>query len=156
MEKATKTTYILFGLAVGFSIWHNVLYGLSLVEEPVSFILSLLFLLGFIVLLVYNTISFVQKREPKDLWKLGWLGIFGLIGLLPNFKDGFFGFFGFFAFLGARDWVGKKLEKKKKVKKSKREKKKGEGNKKKIVKSKAKTKSKAKNKRKTRPRKRRK
>jgi len=99
-----KKTYLLFGLAIASVILHNAFYGIFNKEEPVFFILAIGLFFAFVISVIYNTISYLRKREPKDLWKLGWLGLFGLSGLMPGFNYGLFGFFGFFGFFGARDW----------------------------------------------------
>ena len=102
MEKQTKITYTLFGLVVLLVVVHNALYGLFKIEDPISFILVFLFTLGFAISVVQNTINYIRKGEPKDLWKLGWIGLFGLLGLAGNV--GLYGFFGFFGFFGAKGW----------------------------------------------------
>ena len=102
MEKQTKITYLLFWSAILSTILHNIISGFLGVEEPVFFILFFVLALGFVISVIYNTILYIIKGRPKDLWKLGWLGLFGLIGLLPNFGSGFYGFFGFFAFWGMK------------------------------------------------------
>lgn len=104
MEKQTKTTYTLFGLTIISIIVHNLIYGLFELEEPVFFLLTFFFLFGFIVSVLYNAFIYIKRREPQDLWKLGFLGLFGLIGLIPGFDCGFFGFLGFFGFFGAKKW----------------------------------------------------
>jgi len=100
MEKQTKISYWLMAGAIISAVLHNAIYGLFNVEKPVFFILTLLLVLAFAVLVVYNTITYIKKGVPKDLWKLGWLGLLGLIGLIPGFGPGFYGFFGFYAFFG--------------------------------------------------------
>lgn len=102
MEKQTKTTYILFGLVILSIIVHNVLYGLFKIEEPASFILVFPFTFGFALSVIQNTINYIRKGEPSDLWKLGWIGLFGLLGLVGS--TGLYGFFGFFGFFGAKGW----------------------------------------------------
>lgn len=102
MEKQTKITYILFGSAILSIILYNAIYGIFKIEEPVFFILALVFLLLFVISVIYNTISYIKKDEPKDLWKLGWIGLFGLLGLVGS--PGLYGFFGFFGFFGAKRW----------------------------------------------------
>jgi len=102
MQKQTKTTYILLGLVILSVFVHNALYGFFKIEEPVSFILVFLFTLGFVLSVVQNTINYIRKGEPGDLWKLGWIGLFGLLGLVGS--AGLYGFFGFFGFFGTRGW----------------------------------------------------
>lgn len=99
-----KKSYLLFSLATLSIILHNAFYGLFKIEEPVFFVLTFAFIFGFAVSVTINTISYIRKGEPKDLWKIGFIGLFGLIGLLPQFSPGFFGLFGLFGFFGARSW----------------------------------------------------
>ena len=100
MTKQIKIIYILVGLSVFSVILHNAIYGIFKIEEPVFFILTFVFAIFFVASVIYNTISYFRKREPKDLWKLGFLGLLGLLGLVAT--PGFYGFFGFFGFFGAR------------------------------------------------------
>ena len=109
MEKQTKITYILFGLAAISVILHNAISAYLKTEEPVFFTLTSIFLLGFVISVIYDVILVLRKRQPKDLWKLGFLGIFGLLGLIPGFNAGFYGFFGFFGFFGAKAWKKKNV-----------------------------------------------
>lgn len=102
MEKQTKLPYWLLASSIISSILHNVVYGLSGVEEPIFFSLTLLLALAFIVSVFYNIFTYIKNGKPKDLWKLGWLGLLGLIGFLPNFGPGFYGFYGFFGFFGLK------------------------------------------------------
>jgi len=102
MGKQIKITYILVGLSVLSVILHNAIYGLFKIEEPVFFILTFVFAISFVISVIYSTISYFRKGEPKDLWKLGFLGLFGLIGLIAS--PGLYGFFGFFGFFGAKRW----------------------------------------------------
>jgi len=100
MEKQTKRNYILFGLTILSIVLHNAIYGVSKIEEPVFFVLTFIFALGFVISVVQNTINYIRKGKPRDLWKLGWIGLFGLLGL--GGSTGLFGFFGFFGFFGAK------------------------------------------------------
>ena len=102
MEKQTKITYILFGLSVISVVLHNAISAYFKIEEPVFFILTFAFLLSFVISVIYNTISYFKKGEPRDLWKIGFLGLFGLIGLIAS--PGFYGLFGLFGFFGAKGW----------------------------------------------------
>ncbi|MFA5355301.1 MAG: hypothetical protein WC302_00985 [Candidatus Paceibacterota bacterium] len=97
---SVKNTYLLFALSFISMILHNAVYAIFKAEDAVFFILTFVFFFLFIVFIVWNTIRYIIKREPQDIWKLGWLGLIGLIGLTSEF--GFFGFFGFFAFFGLR------------------------------------------------------
>ncbi len=102
MEKQTEATYWLFGSAVLTIILHNLLAAILDFEEPLFFFLALLLLLGFAASVIFNVITYWQKGQPKDIWKLGWLGLIGLLGVLPQFNPGLYGFYGFFGFFGLR------------------------------------------------------
>ena len=108
MEKQTKIIYILVGLSILSVILHNAFYGLFKIEEPVFFVLTFVFAISFVISVIYSTISYFRKGEPKDLWKLGFLGLLGLLGLIAT--PGFYGLFGFLGFFGARSWKGTKNE----------------------------------------------
>ena len=84
MEKQTKIIYILVGLSILSVILHNAFYGLFKIEEAVFFILTFVFAISFVVFVIYSTISYLRKGEPKDLWKLGFLGLLGLLGLVAT------------------------------------------------------------------------
>lgn len=99
---SVKTTYLLFGLSILSVILHNAISAYFKIEEPVFFIFTFAFLLSFVISVICNTISYIKKGEPRDLWKIGFLGLFGLIGLVAS--PGFYGLFGLFGFLGARSW----------------------------------------------------
>lgn len=107
MTKQIKITYVLFGLSILSVILHNAISAYFKIEEPVFFVLIFVFLLSFVISVIYSTISYIKKGEPKDLWKLGWIGVFGLLGLVGS--AGLYGFFGFFGFFGAKGW--KKIKK---------------------------------------------
>jgi hypothetical membrane protein len=102
MEKQTKITYVLFGLSILSVILHNAISAYFQTEEPVFFVLTFAFLLSFVISVIYSTISYIRKGEPKDLWKLGFLGLFGLVGLVAS--PGFYGLFGLCGFFGAKSW----------------------------------------------------
>jgi len=102
MTKQTKIIYTLFGLSILSVVLHNAISAYFKIEEPVFFILTFAFLLSFVISVIYSTISYFRKGEPRDLWKIGFLGLFGLIGLIAS--PGFYGLFGLFGFFGARSW----------------------------------------------------
>jgi len=97
-----KKIYLLFGLSILSVILHNAISAYLKIEEPVFFILTFAFLLAFVISVIYSTISYFRKGEPRDLWKIGFLGLFGLIGLIAS--SGFYGLFGLFGFFGAKGW----------------------------------------------------
>ncbi|PJE50747.1 MAG: hypothetical protein COV29_03375 [Candidatus Yanofskybacteria bacterium CG10_big_fil_rev_8_21_14_0_10_36_16] len=98
LDHVTKI-YTLFGLAVLSAVLHNAVYAFSGTEEPVFFILALIFVLAFTMAVIHEIILIIEKRAPANTWKLGFLGFFGLVGLIPSFGSGFLGFFGFFGLL---------------------------------------------------------
>lgn len=100
MEKQTKLSYWLIVSSIICATLHNLTYGLLGIEEPIFFLLTLLFFFAFIVSVVYNIFTYIKEGEPKDLWKLGWLGLFGPLGFIPRFGASFYGLYGFFAFFG--------------------------------------------------------
>jgi len=100
-----KSIYLLFGLSILCAILHNFL-SVSFENESVFFILTFIFLLFFVISVIYNTISYFKRGEPRDLWKVGFLGLFGIIGLITN--SGFYGLFGLLGFFGARSWKEKR------------------------------------------------
>ena len=70
MKKQTKITFILLGLAVLSAILHNAVFAIFEIEEPVFFILTLLFALAFVVSVFWNLILILRdmlgKKKPKD------------------------------------------------------------------------------------------
>jgi len=98
MEKGTLAAYICL---VGFFLCvavHN--FGGALFE-PVGvafFFMSLAMALGFLASLAVNLFTYWRRREPADIWKIGFLGVFGVLGfwLSANLYIlyGLFGFFG--------------------------------------------------------------
>lgn len=70
MEKKIKILILLFISIIISAILHNAIYAIFNFEEPVFFILTLLFTLAFVVFLVYLIIShiiekFTKKRSKK-------------------------------------------------------------------------------------------
>jgi len=108
MTKQTKIIYTLFGLSILSAILHNAISAYFKIEEPVFFILTFVFAISFVISVIYSTISYFRKGEPRDLWKIGFLGLFGLIGLIAS--PGFYGLFGLFGFFGAKSWKNIKNE----------------------------------------------
>ncbi len=103
MTKRIKLVYLsFFGSLVSLLI-HNLLYGVTKVEEWFFLGVTFLFIIAFVVILFYSVMEFVIDKEPVDLWKVGFLGIFGLIGMIPGFSIGF-GFFVFFVLFGTRNY----------------------------------------------------
>lgn len=103
MEKQIGIIYLLFGLFIIVTLLHKFVFRFG---EPESFIFIFPFAFGFTISVIQNTIRYLRKGFPKDLWKIGFLGVFGLIGLIPGFSNGFFGFIGFIGFFGAKRWSG--------------------------------------------------
>lgn len=100
MKKGVFFIYFYLGLAALSLIYHNLIFAFGNKKESLFFILTIVSLVVFVLLLVYNTLFFVYKGQPADLWKLGFLGLIGLLGFWGDL--GLFGFFGFFGFFGTR------------------------------------------------------
>jgi len=56
MKKQTKISYLLFGLTAFSFILHNAIFAVFKIEEPVFFILTFLFGLGWVILIIRNAI----------------------------------------------------------------------------------------------------
>ncbi len=104
MELQTKITYWLVAAGFGGAILHNLFYGLTGIEEPVFFMIGIIGLFCFPFSVLYNIITYIRNKKPKDIWKLGWLGILGVLGTLVTFSGGFslYVLFAFFAFFGLK------------------------------------------------------
>ncbi|GBE16451.1 hypothetical protein BMS3Abin15_00267 [bacterium BMS3Abin15] len=61
MKKRTKISFWLLGLFVASTITHNIIYGVFKFEEPIFFILSLIFALGFMILFAYNIVIYLKE-----------------------------------------------------------------------------------------------
>jgi len=57
-----KKAILLLVMTVVSSILHNLIYGLTGIEEPVFFLLTLIFLFGFVVLVIYMIIKYLKKK----------------------------------------------------------------------------------------------
>lgn len=102
MEKQTKLTYVLFFLSAVAIVLHNAVSVYLKTDEGISFISAMVLIGLFILSVVFNMATYLKKKQPTDVWKLGFLGLIGLIGFLPWFGVGFFGFYGFFGFFGLK------------------------------------------------------
>lgn len=65
MAKQIKISFLLLGLAVFFSVLHNMVYALFGVEEPVFFSLTLLLFLAFVVSIPYNIFVCIRRKKTK-------------------------------------------------------------------------------------------
>jgi len=92
LEKQTLVPYLcILAFFIGF-IGHNLAYALgvafgenlffTILEVSLFLIAVFIAPIGFIVSLIYNLYTYHTKKEPKDIWKLGFLGIFGVITTL--------------------------------------------------------------------------
>lgn len=93
MSKQLKISFILIIITLVLGISNNFLF------TPILLTLSLITAAAFFISIGYNTIMYVRKNKPEDIWKLGWLGFLGFLGII---NSGFFGFLGFFGFFGNR------------------------------------------------------
>lgn len=82
MSKPVRISYLLLGLAALGSIAHNLLYTLLGREEVISFIITAALLLGFLISVLVNVITYFRSRQPHDIWRLGWLGVLGVFGFV--------------------------------------------------------------------------
>lgn len=105
MTKRIKYTNLLFILSAISALVHNLIFVLIGKEEWFFFGLAILSFIAFFIFLFYSLMEFIITKEPKDLWKVGFLGLFGLIGLIPGFSPAFFGFFGLFGLFGTREYI---------------------------------------------------
>jgi hypothetical protein len=102
VTKRIKFINLLLSLGIALFLIHYII-GFFMAKELIFLVMSLLFILGFLILLLYSLIEFAIEKTPADLWKLGFLGCFGLIGLLPGLTPAF-ALFAFFGFFGARNY----------------------------------------------------
>jgi len=63
VAKQIKISFLLLGLAVLFSVSHNMVYALFGIEEPVFFSLTLLLFLAFVVSIPYNIFTYIRKGK---------------------------------------------------------------------------------------------
>lgn len=53
----------------------------------------------FVVLTIYNVITFINKKAPESIKYLSLLSLIALLGFLTDFNTGYNGFLGFLGFL---------------------------------------------------------
>ncbi len=99
IEKETFLPFWLISTAIISVIIHNFFYALTGKEELTFFLLAIILIAAFCVSVIYNIITFLNKGEPKDIWKMGWLGI---LGVLAIFIPAMITFYGFFALFGLK------------------------------------------------------
>jgi len=100
MSRPVRRIWILFAGAVLAVIVHNFFSALFGVEDIVFFFLSLACILGLIIFSLLAAYSFLLKKEPKDIWRLGWLGvILTILFLLVGINNSFFYLFSSFFLL---------------------------------------------------------
>jgi len=92
MEKQTCVPYaFILAFFIGF-VGHNLAYALgvafgenlffTILEVGLFLLATIIAPLGFLGSLIYNTYTYITKKQPADIWKLGFLGIFGIITIL--------------------------------------------------------------------------
>jgi len=99
LEPATFLPFWLASIAIIAVIIHNFIYAVFQFEEAILFLTSLFLILGFTASVIYNILTYINRGQPKDIWKMGWLG---LIGILSIFAPPLILFYGFFAFFGLK------------------------------------------------------
>ena len=77
MTKRILLCYVLIVLSAVSAILHHVLSSARNTEEAAFFVLTLVLTVGFVASVLYNTVSYIRKGKPDDLWKLGWIGLLG-------------------------------------------------------------------------------
>ncbi|MDX9893012.1 MAG: hypothetical protein RB292_01170 [Patescibacteria group bacterium] len=89
----------LLGSAIFTAIIHNVWYAIFKTEEASFFILTLILITAFFASVIYNIITYLNRGEPADIWKMGWLGV---VGVLTPWASILVIFYAFFAFFGLK------------------------------------------------------
>ena len=106
MEESTFTTFLLAGTFFVSVFLHNFMSGLVGIEEALFFFLALVSAFMFPLSIFYNVYTYVARKEPRDIWKLGYLGLIGILGILESGGrysfTFFYAFFGLFAFFGLK------------------------------------------------------
>jgi len=64
------------------TVLHNLFFAIFGFEDGVFFILTFLALFGMIGYLLYNIYTYFVRKEPKDLWMVGFAGLVLLAFLL--------------------------------------------------------------------------
>ncbi|HUV71446.1 MAG TPA: hypothetical protein VMW25_00410 [Clostridia bacterium] len=62
MKKPAKIIFLLFGLTLLSVVLHNAISALFKIEEPVFFLLTFVFALGFVIAFIYNVIAYIKKN----------------------------------------------------------------------------------------------
>jgi len=75
MSKQLWLIWLLFLVMITSVIFHNLFYAIFGFEDAVFFILSLLCFFGLIIYLDYNIYTKITKKQPKDLWLVGFVGL---------------------------------------------------------------------------------
>jgi hypothetical protein len=65
MKKQMKTLFLFFALFIICAFLHNAIWGLFRIEEPVFFVLALMFFVALIVSIFYNLGVWVRKTKKK-------------------------------------------------------------------------------------------
>lgn len=99
IEKETFLPFWLIATAVVSIIIHNLFYALTARMEMTFLLLSIILVAAFYVSVVYNIITYLNRKKPKDIWKMGWLGV---LGILSIFIPAMITFYGFFALFGLK------------------------------------------------------
>ena len=102
MEKGAKISYILLAIYILLGIIDNFV-GIRMGVEAWLAILTLISFAVFLISLFLNILTYLWRRQPTDIWKLGWIGLLGLLGFIPGFGSSFFGLYGFFGFFGFKN-----------------------------------------------------
>ena len=98
MTKAVKNSYIFLIGSVLSMIMHNFIAAIFHFEDAIFFLLTFILFLAFIISIIYNLVTYILKRQPKDIWQLGWLGLFSFFFFGIGFCQAGFGFLILFLF----------------------------------------------------------
>lgn len=92
MSRELKILIWVFVIGIVSMLGHNLFYGLAIifpnfktlfgVLEVILFFVTLISALVFLITIIYTSIKYLIKREPKDAWHIGWVGLALLIFFL--------------------------------------------------------------------------
>ncbi|MBT3985190.1 hypothetical protein HOD38_00050 [archaeon] len=75
MSRQLRIIWLLFSISIISTVLHNFFYAIFKFEDAIFFILSILCFFILIGYLIYNIYTKITKKQPKDLWIVGFVGI---------------------------------------------------------------------------------